>query len=83
MEGFLVTVESAKSAAAKLTPAQHRAVLAGRTGNGVDRGRGYWPLWNSLNAKKLFTRADGRDVLTEFGRAVQRELLEQEREKAR
>ena len=78
-DGFLVTVESAAGAAAKLTPAQHRAVLAGR----IDRGRGYWPLWNALGSKQLFTRANGCDVLTEFGQAVQRELMEQERERAR
>jgi len=78
-DGFLVTVESAAAAAAKLTPAQHRAVLAGR----IDVLRGYWPLWNALNRKQLFTRANGRDVLTDFGRAVQRELMEQDRERAR
>jgi hypothetical protein len=81
--GFLVSVESAASAAAKLTPAQQRAVLAGRIGDGAGRGRGYWPLWNALNSKRLFTRANGCDVLTDFGRAVQRELIEQERERAR
>lgn len=79
MERFLVTTQSVECAANGLTQAQHRAVLAGR----LDRGRGYWPLWNALNAKKLFTRADGRDVLTEFGRAVQRVLIEQGREQAR
>jgi hypothetical protein len=77
--GFLVTTQSAANAVAKLTPAQHRAVLAGR----IDTLRGYWPLWNALNRKKLFTRANGSDVLTEFGRAVQRELMEQDRERAR
>ena len=75
----LVTIETAEGAARKLTPAQHRAVLAGRIGN----LRGYWGLWNALNAKQLFTRADGRDVLTDFGRAVQRVLIEQDRERAR
>lgn len=81
--GFLVTSQSAANAAAALTPAQHRAVLAGRIGDhGGNRGRGYWPLWSALNRKGLFTRAGGKDVLTEFGRAVQRELMDQDRERA-
>ena len=77
--GFLVTTQSAVNAASKLTPAQHRAVLAGR----IDALRGYWSLWNALNRKQLFTRANGRDVLTDFGRAVQRELMDQDQELAR
>lgn len=60
---------------AKLTPAQRRAVLAGKVGNGFQRGPGYWPLRNALLDKKLFTLGGFKLVLTERGRQVQAVLL--------
>lgn len=62
--------------AAKLTPAQRRAVLAGKIGNGFDQGRGYWPLRNALLDKGLFTIANHRLVPAALGRDLRAHLLE-------
>lgn len=83
MNGFRTTTELAEHTAARLTASQRHAVLAGRIGSGVGRGRGYWPLKHALMDKQLFTVANGCDVLTAWGQMVQRVLIEQERERAR
>lgn len=61
--------------AAKLTPAQRRAVLAGKIGNGFDQGRGYWPLRHALLDKGLFTVANHRLALSLLGRELQAYIL--------
>jgi len=57
----------------RLTPAQYRAVRSGS----LMRGRGYWPLKQALVDKKLFTSANGRDVLTPLGQTLRERLLAQ------
>lgn len=58
--------------AAKLTAAQHRAVLAG----GPKYGPGYWPLLSALVDKGLVGSAGFRYVLTPLGQRLQRHLQE-------
>jgi hypothetical protein len=57
--------------AAKLTAAQHRAVLAGGP-----NGPGYWPLLSALVDKGLVGSAGYRYVLTPLGQRLQRHLQE-------
>lgn len=58
--------------AAKLTPAQHRAVLAG----GPSQGRGYWSVLNALLDKRIMTSAARRYVLSPLGKDLQAHLQE-------
>jgi hypothetical protein len=61
--------------AARLTPAQRRAVLRGRPENELgNRGRGYWSLTNALIDKGLLHRAGYRYVLTPIGQQLQASL---------
>jgi hypothetical protein len=58
--------------AAKLTPAQHRAVLAG----GPQYGPGYWPLLSAMVDKGLVISAGRQYVLSALGHKVQAFLTE-------
>lgn len=56
--------------AAKLTPAQRRAVLAG----GPAMGPGFWPLRAALRHKGLLAPAFHSNALSELGIAVRAHL---------
>lgn len=57
----------------RLTRAQERAVRQGY----IKMDRGYWALRHGLIEKELFTVANGRCVLSVFGKAVQARMLSQ------